>query len=120
MKVQSLGHSWTLDEPTADGGADTGPDPVTAFLGALLSCMTISFKAAARRRQVTIERMEGQVQANSPGHVKSITMSLEVWSPDPEEKVRALLDTAKRGCYVSGVLKPEVEFTVSVVVHHGW
>ena len=26
----------------------------------------------------------------SPGHVKSITMTLEVWSPDPEENVRAL------------------------------
>jgi len=117
VNVQSHGHAWILDEPTADGGTDVGPDPVTALLGALLSCMTISFKAAARRRQVTIEGMEGRVQANSSGHVKSITMSLEVWSPGPEEKVRALLDTAKRGCYVSGILKPEIEFTVSVVVH---
>ena len=43
-------------------------------------------------------------------------MSLEVWSPDPEEKVRALLDIAKRGCYVSGVLKPEIEVTVSLAL----
>lgn len=116
VQVQSHGHAWTLDEPTADGGTDTGPDPVTAFLGALLSCMTISFKAAARRRQITIERMEGHVRANSPGHVKSITMSLEVWSSHPEEKVRALLDTAKRGCYVSGVLKPEIEIKVELAI----
>jgi pyruvate/2-oxoglutarate dehydrogenase complex dihydrolipoamide acyltransferase (E2) component/uncharacterized OsmC-like protein len=116
VNVQSHGHAWTLDEPTADGGTDTGPDPVTAFLGALLSCMTISFKAAARRRQVTIERMEGSVRANSPGHVKNIAMSLEVWSPDPEEKVRALLDTAKRGCYVSGVMRPEIEFKVELAI----
>jgi pyruvate dehydrogenase E2 component (dihydrolipoamide acetyltransferase)/putative redox protein len=114
--VQSHGHAWTLDEPTTDGGTDTGPDPVAAFLGALLSCLTISFKAAARRRQITIERLEGRVQANSPGHVKSITISLEVWSPDPEEKVRVLLDTAKRGCYVSGVLKPEIEVKVELAV----
>jgi uncharacterized OsmC-like protein len=116
VQMQSHGHAWTLDEPTSDGGTDTGPDPVTAFLGALLSCMTISFKAAARRRQITIERMEGRGQANSPGHIKNITMSLEVWSPDPEEKVRALLDIAKRGCYVSGVLKPEIEVTVELAV----
>ena len=116
VQVQSHGHAWTLDEPTVDGGTDAGSDPVTAFLGALLSCMTISFKAAARRRQITIERIEGRAQANSPGHVKSITMSLEVWSPDPEEKVRALLDIAKRGCYVSGVLKPEIEVTVSLAL----
>jgi pyruvate dehydrogenase E2 component (dihydrolipoamide acetyltransferase) len=116
VEVQSHGHIWTLDEPTADGGTDIGPDPVTAFLGALLSCMTISFKAAARRRQITIERIEGRVQANSPGHVKNITMSLVVWSPDPEEKVRVLLDAAKRGCYVSGVLKPEIETKVELAV----
>ncbi len=116
VHVQSHGHAWSLDEPVADGGTDAGPDPVTAFLGALLSCMTISFKAAARRRQVTIEGVEGRVQANAAGHVKTITLSLEVWSPDPEEKVRALLDTAKRGCYVSGVLKPEIEVNVELVV----
>jgi pyruvate/2-oxoglutarate dehydrogenase complex dihydrolipoamide acyltransferase (E2) component/uncharacterized OsmC-like protein len=116
VQVQSHGHRWPLDEPEADGGTDSGPDPVTAFLGALLSCMTISFKAAARRRQVTIERIEGRVRANTPGHLKNIVISLEVWSPDPEEKVHALLDTAKRGCYVSGVLKPEIEVAVSLAL----
>ncbi|MSQ47582.1 MAG: hypothetical protein EXR78_04205 [Deltaproteobacteria bacterium] len=116
VQVQSHVHAWALDEPVADGGTDAGPDPVTAFLGSLLSCMTISFKAAARRRQVIIERIEGRVRANTPGHIKNIVLSLEVWSPDPEEKVRALLDIAKRGCYVSGVLKPEIEVNVELTV----
>jgi len=115
--VRSSGHSWSLDEPTSDGGTDAGPDPVSAFLGAILSCMTISFKAAARRRKITVERITGRVQANPQGHIKSIMMTLEVWSPDPEENVRAVLDVAKRGCYVSGVLKAEIEFTVGLQVH---
>jgi pyruvate dehydrogenase E2 component (dihydrolipoamide acetyltransferase) len=115
--VRSSGHSWSLDEPTSDGGTDAGPDPVSAFLGALLSCMTISFKAAARRRKITVERITGRVQANPRGQVKSIMMTLEVWSPDLEENVRAVLDVAKRGCYVSGVLKAEIEFTVGLQVH---
>jgi pyruvate dehydrogenase E2 component (dihydrolipoamide acetyltransferase) len=118
VEVQSLGHSWSLDEPVSDGGADTGSDPVSAFLGALLACMTISFKAAARRRKVTVERLTGRVQANPQGHVKTITMTLEVRSPDPEDQVRALLDLAKRGCYVSGVLKPEIEFGVELRVNN--
>ncbi|MGE0820500.1 MAG: 2-oxo acid dehydrogenase subunit E2 [Candidatus Binatia bacterium] len=116
VQVQSRGHAWGLDEPTDDGGTDTGPDPVSSFLGALLSCMTISFKAAARRRKVTVERVRGHVQATPQGHVKNIAMTLEVWSPDPEENVRALLEGAKRGCYVSGVLKPEIECRVELVV----
>jgi uncharacterized OsmC-like protein len=59
--------------------------------------------------------MEGDAQTN-PGRIKTITMKLEVWSPDPEETVRALLDTAKRSCYVSGVLKPEIDFQVELTV----
>jgi pyruvate/2-oxoglutarate dehydrogenase complex dihydrolipoamide acyltransferase (E2) component/uncharacterized OsmC-like protein len=117
VQVRSRGHTWVLDEPAADGGTDTGPDPVSAFLGALLSCMTISFKATARRRKVTIERLEGRVQGTPQGHVKDITMTLEVWSPAPEENVRGLLEPAKRGCYVSGVLKPEIAFQVELTVH---
>ena len=117
VNVRSLGHSWFLDEPSSDGGTDTGPDPVSSFLGALLSCMTVSFQAAARRRKVTIERITGRVQANPQGHVKNIAMTLAVWSPDSEENIRALLDVAKRGCYVSGVLKPEIEFAVKLEVN---
>ena len=117
IQVRSRGHTWVLDEPASDGGADAGPDPVSAFLGALLSCMTISFKATARRRKVTVERLEGRVQGTPQGHVKDIAITLEVWSSDPEENVRGLLELAKRGCYVSGVLKPEIAFQVELTIH---
>lgn len=117
VQVRSQHHEWTLDEPQSDGGKNLGPDPVSAFLGALLSCMTISFKAAAKRRKVELQRITGHIQATPQGHVKEIALTLEVWSPAPEENVRALLEVAKRGCYVSGVLKPELEFTLDLVLH---
>jgi pyruvate/2-oxoglutarate dehydrogenase complex dihydrolipoamide acyltransferase (E2) component/uncharacterized OsmC-like protein len=117
IHVRSRDHEWILDEPASDGGANRGPDPVSAFLGALLSCMTISFKAAAKRRNVALQRMTGHVQATPQGHIKHIAMTLEVWSGASEESVRALLEPAKRGCYVSGVLKPEIDFTVELTVH---
>jgi len=81
--------------------------------------MTISFKAAAKRRKIDVRRVTGHVQSNPQGHVKDITMTLEVWSPASEEHVRALLEVAKRGCYVSGVLKPEINFTVELRVQQG-
>jgi len=79
--------------------------------------MTISFKATAHRRKVTIERMQSHVQATPQGHVKDIALTLEVWSPDREETLRALVEPAKRGCFVSGVLKPEINFRVELSVH---
>ncbi|MGE0681245.1 MAG: 2-oxo acid dehydrogenase subunit E2 [Candidatus Binatia bacterium] len=116
VQVGNRAHQWVIDEPVEGGGTDRGPTPVDAFVGALLSCMTISFKATARRRKVQITKMEGYVRAH-PGRITTITMKLEAWSPDPTENVQALLDTAKRGCYVSGVLKPEIDFQVELVVH---
>ncbi|MBI3249866.1 MAG: 2-oxo acid dehydrogenase subunit E2 [Deltaproteobacteria bacterium] len=119
VQVQSRTHQWLLDEPVEDGGTDRGPTPVDAFLGALLSCMTISFKAAAKRRKIALQRLTGRVHATPRGHLKTITMTLEVWSSAPEADVRALLDVAKRGCYVSGVLKPEISFSVELEVRRG-
>ncbi len=78
VQLRSDGHAWSVDEPIDAGGENTGPDPVTAFLGALLSCMTIAFKAAARRRKVEIERIEGHVKATPKGQVKEISLTLEV------------------------------------------
>lgn len=117
VNVHSRGHSWVLDEPMADGGTNEGPDPVSAFLGALLSCMTIAFKAIARRRKVTIEQIEGQIQATPEGRISVIAMTLEVWSPDPEESVRALLEPAKRSCFVSNVLKPDIDYKQDLSIH---
>ena len=117
VQVRSLGHVWSLDEPTSDGGEDTGPDPVTAFLGALLSCLTIALKAAARRRKVALARVEGRGRATPKGQVKAITLSLAVWSTASEQDLQLLLERAKRGCYVSGLLKPDIDLTVELVRH---
>ncbi|HEY4670110.1 MAG TPA: OsmC family protein, partial [Tepidiformaceae bacterium] len=105
------------DEPAAEGGTDQGPTPVDAFLAGLLGCLTISFKAAGRRRNVPIERVDGHVKTNENGHLKEIRLTLEVWSPAPEENVRALLERAERGCYISALLKPEVDYQLELFVH---
>ncbi len=117
VQVRSYSHVWSLDEPASDGGEETGPDPVTAFLGALLSCLTIAFKAAARRRKIAIERIEGHAQAPPKGQVKEIALTLAVRSAASEQDLQILLERAKRGCYVSGLLKPDIRLTVELVSH---
>ena len=117
VQVRSYSHVWSLDEPASDGGEDIGPDPVTAFLGALLSCLTIAFKAAARRRKIVIERIEGHAQAPPKGQVKEIALTLAVRSAASEQDLQILLERAKRGCYVSGLLKPDIRLTVELVSH---
>jgi len=111
------GRTFLLDEPADEGGTDQGPSPVDAFLAGLLGCLTISFKAAARRRKVPLDRIEGHVKANETGHIKQVRLELEVWSPASEEDVRVILARAERGCYVSGLMKPELDYELELIVH---
>lgn len=117
VEVRSDRHSWVLDEPTTEGGSDTGPTPVESFLGALLSCLTVSFQFHARRQNIPIERIEGWVAGTEKRFLKDIAVELEVWSSAPAEAVEALLPLARRGCFVSEVLKPEIDFSVELAVY---
>lgn len=110
------GHRWTLDEPPAQGGTGEGPTPVDAFLGGLLGCLMVSLKAAARRRKVPLARVGGEVRANPERAIREIGVVLQVWSDAPEADVQALLAPAERGCWVSGVLKPEIDYHVELQV----
>jgi len=110
------GRRWIADEPVADGGTDTGPTPVDALLGALASCLTISLRFAARRRKVPIDRVDGLVQANPTGHITSIAVELEVWSSAAEADVLALREPMERGCFVSGVFRGDLDYTVDIRV----
>lgn len=117
-RVQAAGgHVFDLDEPPADGGADFGPTPVDAFLAGLVSCLTISFKAAGRRRKVPLGRVDARAAANERGQIKEIFVTLEVWSEATEAEVRALLVPAERGCYVRTLLKPEVAYHLTLEYH---
>lgn len=117
VDVESGDHRWTLDEPHDKGGTDAGPSPVQAVLGALLSCLTISFQFEARRRKVPVDRIEGWVAANELRWVEEVAVELQVWSSAPEADIRALLERAERGCFVSNLLRPDLKYTVDLVVH---
>ena len=117
IDLQRDGHHWVLDEPLERSGSDAGPSPVKAFLGALMGCMIITYQLAGQRRDVPIARIEGRVTANANRYVDAITLELDIWSPGPAEQVEALLERVRRGCYVSHVLKPEIDFQVVLRVH---
>lgn len=111
------GFHFELDEPGSIGGTDRGPTPVDAFLGGLLGCMIISFKAAARRHEVSIDHVGGRVHANRRGRLREITVELDITTSAPEDDVRELVSTAERWCYVSNVIKPEIDYRVETRIH---
>jgi uncharacterized OsmC-like protein len=117
VAVRTAKHEWVLDEPADEGGTDAGPTPVEAMLGALLSCLTLSFQFFAKRKGIPIERIEGWVAANEERFVDAIAVELQVWSPAPEAEVRALLPRAEQGCFVSRLLRPDLAYSIELAVY---
>ena len=49
--------------------------------------------------------------------MKEIALTLAVRSAASEQDLQILLERAKRGCYVSGLLKPDIRLTVDLIRH---
>ena len=116
VQVKAGKFSWVLDEPASIGGQETGPDPVTSFLGALCSCLIISLQVTARARQVPISSVTARAVANEKGFVKEVTIDLTVHSSAPEEKVRTVVERAEKGCYVKGLLKESIHYQLDLSI----
>jgi uncharacterized OsmC-like protein len=100
---------WSLD-----GDDVAGPDPVSAFLGALGGCLLMSLRVAARVRKTSLGRASVHVQANEKGHVKEIQVQLEVESTLDDKQLHHLVEVAERGCHVRALIKPEIDLQLTV------
>jgi uncharacterized OsmC-like protein len=116
VQIQAGELTWALDEPIAMGGRGAAPDPVTSFLGALCGCLLISLQVTARARQVPIARAAMSARANEKGFVKAVAVDLTVYSDAPEEKVRAVVERAEKGCYIKGLLKESIAYQLNLTV----
>jgi pyruvate/2-oxoglutarate dehydrogenase complex dihydrolipoamide acyltransferase (E2) component/uncharacterized OsmC-like protein len=101
--------AWSLD------GEDlAGPDPVSAFLGALGGCLLMSLRVAARVRKASLGPASAHVQANEKGHVREIQVQLEVESSLGDEQLHHLVEVAERGCHIRDLIRPEIDFRLTV------
>ena len=103
---------WSLD-----GDDVAGPDPVSAFLGALGGCLLMSLRVAARARKASLGRTSVHVQGNEKGHLKEIQVQLEVESTLDDAQLHHLIEVAERGCHIRALIKPEIGFQLTVRRH---
>ncbi|MHB8382877.1 MAG: OsmC family protein [Candidatus Binataceae bacterium] len=108
-EVASASAAWTLD---ADSAA--GPDPVTAFLGALGGCLLMSLRIAARVRNAELGRTGVRIRANEKGHLTEIKVELEVQTALDDERLARLMEVAERGCHIKAMLRDDIAFNLSV------
>jgi putative redox protein len=119
-----------IDEPPAFGGTDRGPNPAELLLVALGACQELTLAVLAEQLGLQIESIEVEVQgeldlrgflgidrAVRPGFQR-IEMTVHITSPEPEERLRDLLDLADQLCPVSDMLRQPVPTETILEVSH--
>ena len=113
------GREIVVDEPAADGGADTGPRPGQLLAASLAGCTAITIELYAKRKGWELDGLEVAVDMSSasenvPAHAVPTHFTVEVTLPpnlDAEQR-RKLMVIAEK-CPVHKLLEHGAEITVT-------
>lgn len=105
--------SMATDEGSFHGGEATAPPPLAYFISGLTGCIMTQLRAFAKRMNVQIDDLKveckivwqwtpiGRIYETAP---KSFDIDILLDSPNPVEEQIALIDAAKKGCFVEQTL----------------
>jgi putative redox protein len=114
--VEIRRHVVVADEPTENGGADSGPSPQELLAASLASCTAITMAMYARRKgwdigEVVVDVDYEPAQRGSPTRFRlDVRMPKEV----PDDQREKLMQIAAK-CPVHRTLEGEVMFEENVV-----
>ncbi|MEQ6249990.1 OsmC family protein [Sulfitobacter sp. HNIBRBA3233] len=101
------------DEGPFHGGDASAPPPLALFVAGLTGCIMTQIRAFAKRLDVTLDDLsvdcrvawdwtaKGRIYETAP---KSFEIDVDITSPDAEEAVVALINAAKKGCFLEQTL----------------
>lgn len=105
--------SMATDEGPFHGGDGTAPPPLAHFISGLTGCIMTQLRAFAKRMNVKIDDLTvdckvvwkwtpvGRIYETAP---QSFDIDILIDSPNPLEDQIALVDAAKKGCFVEQAL----------------
>ena len=117
------------DEGEFHGGDATAPPPLALFIGGLTGCIMTQIRAFAKRLDVTLDDLKvetriqwdwqavGRVYETGP---RSFEIDVMIDSPDAEDKVVELIETAKKGCFVEQTLGVSNTINHRMKTAQGW
>jgi putative redox protein len=111
-RVDARGHELSTDEPTAAGAADAGMMPTELLCAALASCFCTALAFAAGKRGTELPGLRVVVRTERVGReLRYGRFEIEAQAEAPGERLAALIEPARRLCWVSNTLAGGVELS---------
>ena len=108
--VDARGHEFTVDEPESAGGGNLGMMPTEVFIASVASCYCLALAFSARKRSLELPGLEVTVRAERAGtELRYRRLEVEARADVPDERLAALIEPARRVCWVSNTLAGELE-----------
>ena len=111
-RVQTRGHVIAVDEPVEDGGTDAGVMPTELLAASIASCFCLALAFCAGKRGRELPGLEVAVRRVRAGReLRYYRFEIEARAEVPEEELAALIEPARRVCWVSNTLAHGVELS---------
>ena len=111
-RVDARGHEIAVDERLQDGGGDTGAMPTELLCAALASCFCLALAFAAGKRGRELPGLRVVVRSRRAGReLRYGRLEVEAQAEVADEELAALIEPARRVCWVSNTLARGVELS---------
>jgi putative redox protein len=103
--VNARGHEIPVDEPERAGGANLGMMPTEVFCAAVASCYCLALAHVAAKRSLELPGLNVSVRAERAGReLRYGRLVVRARAEVPDEQLAALIEPARRVCWVSNTL----------------
>lgn len=125
--AESRGFTFVMDEPTEEGGTNTGMNPCEAVLGAFGGCQTIVASAYAKSMGIDLQEywveLEGDfdmggfegVEGVFPGYTE-VRYTIHIKSTSSKEKIDEFIEFVEKVCPVGNTLASPVKMVKTNVI----
>jgi putative redox protein len=108
--VGARGHEIAIDEPEHAGGGNTGMMPTEVFCAAVASCYCLALAHVARKRSLELPGLAVTARAERAGtELRYGRLVVDAKADVPDETLAALIEPARRCCWVSNTLSRGLE-----------
>jgi putative redox protein len=118
--VDARGHKLLVDEPEAAGGTNAGMMPTEVFCAAVASCYCLALAHVAAKRSLDLPGLSVTVRAERAGsELRYGRLVVQARADVPDERLAALIEPARRVCWVSNTLAGELALDYGFTTANG-